>query len=66
VEEFQFRHFVPTPLADPVEALFIRKNVPDSSTEYWQHVHGCRAWLKLQRNPSTAQVQSVTLMGAAP
>jgi heterotetrameric sarcosine oxidase delta subunit len=66
VEEFQFRHFVPTPSPDPVEALFIRKNHPELSVEYWQHVHGCRAWLKLQRNPSTAQVQSVTLLGAAP
>ncbi len=66
VEEFQFRHLVPTPAADPVQALFLRRNTPESSVEYWQHVHGCRAWLKLERNPSTAQVLSVKLLGASP
>ena len=64
VEEFQFRHFVPTPSADPVAALFIRKNTPELSHEYWQHIHGCRAWLTLTRNPSTAEVHTVTLLGA--
>jgi sarcosine oxidase subunit delta len=43
-------------------AVYERANTPDSSTEYWQHDRGCRAWLVVQRNPSTAQVLAVRLL----
>jgi len=36
--------------------------VPDASIEYWQHDRGCRAWLVVQRDPSTAAVLAVRLL----
>jgi sarcosine oxidase delta subunit len=33
--------------------------------EEWQHVAGCRAWLLIDRNPSTGVVCSVALLGGA-
>ena len=63
VAEFAFRQFRPRPSHDPVQLLYLRVNDPQSSVEYWQHVHGCRAWLTLARNPSTGQIESVRLMG---
>jgi len=69
LEEFRFRSVA----ADGGEAtvrqappayaaVYERSNVPESSTEYWQHDRGCRAWLVVQRNPSTAEVLAVRLL----
>jgi len=69
LEEFRFR-CVATQARDATgrgtpssyAAVYERTNAPDSSTEYWQHDRGCRAWLVVQRNPSTAQVLAVRLL----
>jgi methylglutamate dehydrogenase subunit B len=37
----------------------------DRSLEHWQHVGGCRAWLLVERNPSTGEVREVRLLGGA-
>ena len=69
LEEFRFRSVVaggndatarnaPRAFAEVYE----RTNVPDASIEYWQHDRGCRAWLVVQRDPSTAAVLAVHLL----
>jgi sarcosine oxidase delta subunit len=39
--------------------VYLRVDSTDLSVEYWQHVQGCRAWLSVERNPSTGAVLSV-------
>ena len=69
LEEFRFRSVA----ADGSDAtarnasrafaeVYERTNVPDASIEYWQHDRGCRAWLVVQRDPSTAAVLAVRLL----
>ena len=48
----------------PYTRVYERANTPQSSVEYWQHERGCRAWLVVRRNPSTAEVLEVRLLGA--
>ena len=69
LEEFRFRSVAADGgeatmrLGTPAyAAVYERTNVPESSTEYWQHDRGCRAWLVVQRNPSTADVLTVRLL----
>jgi heterotetrameric sarcosine oxidase delta subunit len=45
--------------------VYERTNAPDASIEYWQHDRGCRAWLIVQRDPSTAAVLAVRLLATA-
>ena len=65
LREFQFRKTQPTPRTDatPYERVYERMGSLDESTEHWQHVAGCRAWLLVRRNPSTGEVHAVTLLG---
>jgi sarcosine oxidase delta subunit len=42
--------------------VYERDNTPDSSVEHWQHERGCRAWLTVRRNPSTAVIVDVRLL----
>jgi sarcosine oxidase subunit delta len=65
IAEYQFRTLAPEPGAAAPGAIYERVNRSDRSVEYWQHLHGCRAWLIVQRNPSTAEVTAVRLLGAA-
>jgi sarcosine oxidase delta subunit len=37
----------------------------DASVEYWQHERGCRAWLVVRRNPSTARIVDVRLLAGS-
>jgi sarcosine oxidase subunit delta len=46
------------PAADaPADAwtdyVFLRDNPAGPNREYWQHVHGCRAWLVVTRDTRT-------------
>ena len=66
VEEFEFRSLVPAAVAAAFERVYERVNLPGQSVEYWQHVHGCRAWLVVDRDPSAGDVRAVRLLGAAP
>jgi sarcosine oxidase subunit delta len=66
VEEFEFRSLVPAAGAAAFERVYERVNLPGQSVEYWQHVHGCRAWLVVDRDPSAGEVRAVRLLGSAP
>lgn len=64
IAEFQFRSIVPEPGTEALASIYQRVNRSDSSVEYWQHLHGCRAWLIVQRNPSSAQIKQVRALAA--
>ena len=64
LREFAFRKTVPTLTATAVERVYLRVEDPQLTVEHWQHVHGCRAWLLVRRNPSTGAVLAVELLPA--
>lgn len=61
--EFVFRKTLPEAGASEFAAVYERANRVDDSLEHWQHAHGCRAWLRVRRNPSTGEVREVNLLG---
>jgi sarcosine oxidase subunit delta len=63
LEEFSFRKTLPEAGASAFGEVYERVNRLDFSVEHWQHVHGCRAWLVVTRNPSTGQMLDVKLSG---
>jgi sarcosine oxidase subunit delta len=65
LEEFSFRKTLPESNSTPFAEVYERANRLDLSVEHWQHVHGCRAWLIVRRNPSSGQVLEVQLSGRA-
>ncbi len=60
LEEFAYRKTVgaDSSVNSPV-GVYTRSNDPSNSVEHWQHVQGCRAWLRVQRNPSTGAVREI-------
>ena len=48
------------PVQDWHDAVFLRANICGVQTETWQHVHGCRMWLKVVRDTMTHEIHSVT------
>lgn len=46
--------------ADWVKAVYERENIRGRQFETWQHVHGCRMWLKVERDTVTHEISSVT------
>ncbi len=38
--------------------VFLRDNPAGPNREYWQHVHGCRAWLIVTRDTRTHAILS--------
>ena len=67
IEEFAFHKTLPSVAGGPFEEIYLRRDAPQHSQEHWQHRHGCRAWLYVRRNPSTAEVFEVRLLtGSAP
>lgn len=64
LEEFYFHKTLPEPGANAVASVYERISRFDLSCEHWQHVHGCRAWLAVRRNPSTGQVLEVRQLGS--
>jgi heterotetrameric sarcosine oxidase delta subunit len=63
LEEFAFHKTLPELDAGDFAAVYLRTNRVNDSLEHWQHAHGCRAWLRVRRNPSTGEVHEVALMG---
>lgn len=59
LEEFHFLKTRAEPDATPFGDVYQRINRVDASSEHWQHVSGCRAWLLVTRNPSTGEVLDV-------
>ena len=63
LEEFHFHKTLPEAGASAVAEVYLRVNRTDFSIEHWQHLHGCRAWLTVRRNPTTGQVLDVRRLG---
>ena len=42
------------------EFVFMRDNPAGAHKEYWQHQHGCRQWLRVERDTVTHKILSVT------
>lgn len=38
------------------EAVFLRENPRGPHKEYWQHIHGCRLWLVVERDTMTHEI----------
>jgi sarcosine oxidase subunit delta len=62
LEEFRFHKTLAEPGANAYEEVYERINRLAVSMEHWQHVHGCRAWLLVRRNPSDGSVLDVRLL----
>ncbi|MEO0427778.1 MAG: sarcosine oxidase subunit delta [Pseudomonadota bacterium] len=41
------------------EAIFMRENRRGVVQELWQHVHGCRCWLVIERDTGTHEILTV-------
>jgi sarcosine oxidase subunit delta len=63
LHEFEFRKTAASAGGTPVERVYLRVDHPDLSIEHWHHVRGCRAWLVIERNPSTDAICRVRLLG---
>lgn len=61
LEEFLFRKTLPNAGEGPFEAVYLRRDSASCSVEEWQHVGGCRAWLRVVRNPTSGEVLEVEL-----
>jgi sarcosine oxidase subunit delta len=59
LHEFEFRNTRAKVTTSEFSKVYLRVDSTDLSVEYWQHVQGCRAWLLVERNPSTGAVLSV-------
>ena len=68
LREFEFHKTVPVAgRAGEFEQTYLRVADPQLSIEHWQHTGGCRAWLLVQRNPSSGATLTVELLaGDAP
>jgi heterotetrameric sarcosine oxidase delta subunit len=66
LREFVFHKTLPPATsATEFESTYLRVADPQSSIEHWQHAAGCRAWLRVQRNPSTGEVLAVQMLDGA-
>ena len=64
LREFEFHKTLPASGgAGAFERTYERVAEPGRSMEHWQHAGGCRAWLLVDRNPSTGEVHDVRLLG---
>ena len=41
--------------------VFIRENPRGLHREWWQHIHGCRQWLTVERDTQTHEIRGATL-----
>jgi heterotetrameric sarcosine oxidase delta subunit len=56
LREFEFHKTLPNAGHTPFEQVYLRVDSLTLSVEHWQHIAGCRAWLHIERNPSTGEV----------
>lgn len=43
---------------EALERVFIRDDYVGFHCEIWQHVHGCRAWLRVERHNRTHEIRA--------
>ncbi len=46
--------------------VYLRDNPRGAHVEYWQHVHGCREWLIVERDTLSHDIRSVVLARTLP
>ena len=64
LREFEFHKTLPADeSAGAFERTYERSAELHRSLEHWQHVGGCRAWLLVERDPSTGAVRDTRLLG---
>ena len=65
LDEFEFHKTLPNAgaSASAFERVYLRVDRLTFSREHWQHVRGCRAWLEIDRNPSSNEVMAVRMAG---
>ena len=44
-------------LQDWIAYVYLRDNPAGPHEEYWQHVAGCRRWLRIRRNTVTHEIE---------
>jgi methylglutamate dehydrogenase subunit B len=66
LREFEFRKTLPAANASAFARVYLRVDRGNASLEHWQHVHGCRAWLLIERNPHDDSVLGVRSLEAQP
>ena len=64
LEEFVFRKTLAESAATSYQAVYERVNRLHESQEHWQHMNGCRAWLRVRRDPSSHTVLETVLLGS--
>jgi len=64
LHELEFRKTRANVGSSAFSQVYLRVDSQELSLEHWQHVQGCRAWLLVQRNPSTGAVLSVEMLPA--
>ena len=63
LREFVFHKTVATTGSrDEFQRIYLRVADPQSSVEHWQHVAGCRAWLRVHRNPTSGEVLAIDML----
>jgi heterotetrameric sarcosine oxidase delta subunit len=46
-----------------LKRIMLRPNVRGRQSELWQHVSGCRAWLRVERDTASHEIFEVSLTG---
>jgi sarcosine oxidase subunit delta len=59
--EFVFRKTLPNVAGEAFARIYLRHDSATESVEEWQHLGGCRGWLRVRRNPSTGMILEVVL-----
>ncbi|AEE67755.1 sarcosine oxidase subunit delta [Bordetella pertussis] len=49
------------PIESWLDFVYIRRNPKGRHEEYWQHVLGCRAWVRVTRDTLTHAIENVDL-----
>ncbi len=62
LHEYEFRKTRANVTSCGFSKVYLRIDSLEVSSEYWQHVHGCRAWLLIRRNPSTGVVLDISTL----
>lgn len=42
-----------------IDVVYQRRNIKGRQVETWQHVHGCRMWLRVERDTVTHEISRV-------
>ncbi|RFC63664.1 sarcosine oxidase subunit delta [Fulvimarina endophytica] len=67
IQEFVYRGDASVPRPDPdgedalarfIKAVHLRANPAGRHVEHWYHAGGCRAWVKVERDTLTHEIES--------